>query len=183
MVCQLNSILRPHKCDRKLILYPNIEAMTTVTATAQQLELNILKSKIIELQSALFYTESVSPVKLPTHVISDVEVDGEGRIWFVVPRPVQHIDAFEKEVPAKLDFFKKGKDFFVKIRGVATLLTDAATINSYKGLSADMREKMSDGKSMGIMVKIQDSEMVDNSPKPSQNWLQSSRSHLSSWFF
>lgn len=169
--------------DEKLILYPNIEAMTSATATTQELELNVLKSKIIELQSALFYTESVSPVKLPTHVISDVEVDSEGRIWFVVPRPVQHIDAFEKEVPAKLDFFKKGKDFFVKIRGVASLLTDTATINSYEGLSAEMKEKMSDGKSMGIMVKILDSEFVDNAPKPSQNWLQSSRSHLSSWFF
>ncbi len=157
--------------------------MTTANTTAQEVELNVLKSKITELQSALFYTESVSPVKLPTHVISDVEVDSEGRIWFVVPRPVQHVDAFEKEVPAKLDFFKKGKDFFVKIRGVATLLTDAATINSYEGLSAAMREKMSDGKSMGILVKIQDSECVDNAPKPSQSWIQSSRSHLSSWFF
>jgi general stress protein 26 len=155
--------------------------MTTVTA--QESEMDVLKSKITELQTALFYTESVSPVKLPTHVITDVEVDNEGRIWFAVPRPTMHIDAFEKEVLAKLDFFKKGKDFFVKVKGVATLLTDAAMINSYEGVSADMREKMSDEKSIGIMVKIEDTEFVDNTPKPSQNWLQSSRSHLSSWFF
>jgi general stress protein 26 len=155
--------------------------MTTVTA--QESEMDVLKSKITELQTALFYTESVSPVKLPTHVITDVEVDNEGRIWFAVPRPTMHIDAFEKEVLAKLDFFKKGKDFFVKVKGVATLLTDAATINSYEGVSADMLEKMSDEKSIGIMVKIEDTEFVDNTPKPSQNWLQSSRSHLSSWFF
>ncbi len=155
--------------------------MTTVTA--QETEMNVLKSKITELQTALFYTESVSPVKLPTHVINDVEVDNEGRIWFAVPRPTMHIDAFEKEVLAKLDFFRKGKDFFVKVKGVATLLTDAATINSYEAVSADMREKMSDETSIGIMVKIEDTEFVDNTPKPSQNWLQSSRSHLSSWFF
>jgi general stress protein 26 len=155
--------------------------MTTVTE--QESEMNVLKSKITELQTALFYTESVSPVKLPTHVITDVEVDIEGRIWFAVPRPTMHIDAFEKEVLAKLDFFKKGKDFFVKVKGVATLLTDAATINSYEAVSADMREKMSDEKSIGIMVKIEDTEFVDNTPKPSQNWLQSSRSQLSSWFF
>jgi general stress protein 26 len=155
--------------------------MTTVTA--QESEMNVLKSKITELQTALFYTESVSPVKLPTHVINDVEVDNEGRIWFAVPRPTMHIDAFEKEVLAKLDFFKKGKDFFVKVKGVATLLTDAVTINSYETVSAGMREKMSDEKSIGIMVRIEDTEFVDNTPKPSQNWLQSSRSHLSSWFF
>jgi hypothetical protein len=155
--------------------------MTTVTA--QEQEMNVLTSKITELQTALFYTESVSPIKLPTHVISDVEVDSEGRIWFAVPRPTMHIDAFEREVLAKLDFFKKGKDFFVKVKGVATLLTDAAAINSFEAVSADMREKMSDEKSIGIMVTIEDTEFVDNTPKPSQNWLQSSRSHLSSWFF
>jgi general stress protein 26 len=159
--------------------------MTTATATptAQELEMNVLKSKILELQSALFYTESVSLVKLPTHVISDVEVDAEGRIWFAVPRPAMHIDAFEKEVPAKLDFFRKGKDFFVKVRGTAVLLTDAKTINSYESVSADMRKKMSEEGSMGIMVKIEKTDLVDNSPKSAQSWLQSSRSHLSSWFF
>jgi hypothetical protein len=166
---------------KKLILYPNTKDMTTVTA--QETEMIVLKSKITELQTALFYTESLSPVKLPTHVITDVEVDNEGRIWFAVPRPTMHIDAFEKEVLAKLDFFKKGKDFFVKVKGVATLLTDAVTINSYEAVSAGMREKMSDEKSIGIMVKIEDTQFVDNTPKPSQNWLQSSRSHLSSWFF
>jgi hypothetical protein len=153
---------------------------TTIT---QEVEMNVLKSKIQELRSALFFTETLSPVKLPTHVISDVEVDGEGRIFFVVPRPVQHIDAFDKEIPAKLDFFKKGKDFFVKIRGIATLLTDAETINSYETMSDEMKIKMTEEKSMGIIVKIEDADFVDNTPKPSQNWLQSSRSHLSSWFF
>jgi general stress protein 26 len=153
------------------------------TVTAQQEEMNVLKSKITELQTALFYTESASPIKLPTHVITDVEVDSEGYIWFAVPRPTMHIDAYEKELLAKLDFFQKGKDFFVKVKGVATLLTDAETINSYGTLSDEMKQKMSDEKSIGIMVKIEDKEFVDNTPKPSQNWLQASRTQLSSWFF
>lgn len=155
--------------------------MTSVTA--QQQEINVLKSKITELQTALFYTESVSPIKLPTHVITDVEVDIENRIWFAVPRPAMHIDAYEKEVLAKLDFFKKGKDFFVKVKGVAVLLTDAATVNGFESLSAEMKAKMNDDKSIGIMVRIEDTQFVDNTPKPSQNWLQASRSQLSSWFF
>jgi hypothetical protein len=155
--------------------------MTTVTA--QQEEMNVLKSKITELQTALFYTESVSPIKLPTHVITDVEVDMEGNIWFAVPRPTMHIDAYEKEVLAKLDFFKKGKDFFVKVKGVAVLLTEGATINGFETLSDEMKEKMNDDKSIGIMVKIEDVQFVDNTPKPAQNWLKASRTQLSSWFF
>src|ERR1700743_2694098 len=94
-----------------------MKAMTPDITTETQ----ILKSKIMELQSALFFTESKSIVKLPTHVISDIEMDEEGNIWFVIPKPAMHIEAFEKEIPAKLDFFKKGMDFFVKVRGVAYL--------------------------------------------------------------
>jgi hypothetical protein len=153
------------------------------TATTQELEQGILKSKITELQSALFFTESVSIVKLPTHVISDVEVDTEGNIWFVIPRPVQHIEAFDKEIPAKLDFFKKGLDFFVKVRGIAVLQTNAEEIADNLMMSAEMRERMMDEKVIGVKVIVEESSVVDNTPKPSQNWLQSSRSQLSSWFF
>jgi len=151
------------------------------TATTQELEQGILKSKIMELQSALFFTESLSIVKLPTHVISDVEVDMEGNIWFAIPRPVQHIDAFDKKISAKLDFFKKGQDFFVKVRGTAFLLADADEIAGNPSLSDEMKEKMMN--SIGVKVVVTGYDLVDNRPKPAQNWLKSSTSHLSSWFF
>jgi hypothetical protein len=155
--------------------------MTSATAIETQNE--ILKSKIMELNSALFFTESSSIVKLPTHVISDVELDNEGQVWFVIPTPAMNLEAYDKELPAKLDFFKKGKDFFVKIKGIAFLQTDLKEANANSSLSADMKEKMSDANVILVKVKVLDTEMVDNTPKPSQNWLQASRSQLSSWFF
>jgi len=36
---------------------------------------------------------------------------------------------------------------------------------------------------VAVKVNIKESELVDNTPKPEQNWLESSRAHLSSWFF
>jgi general stress protein 26 len=152
-------------------------------ATTQEQETSLLKSMITELKSALFFTESRSIVKLPTHVISDVELDSEGQIWFVIPKPSMHIEAYEREIPAKLDFFKKGKDFFVKIRGIAYLQADAGAASANAALSAEMRQRMSDETLMTVKVKIDDADLVDNTPKPSQNWLQMSRSQLSSWFF
>jgi hypothetical protein len=169
--------------DKQQLIFTQILRTMTPSTTEQKLEQGILKSKIMDLQSALFFTESVSIVKLPTHVISDVEVDEEGNIWFVIPKPTMHIEAFEKEIPAKLDFFKKGMDFFVKVRGVATLLTETDEIMSDPALSAEMRERMKDTNVIGVKVKVVDSDLVDNTPKPSQSWLQSSRSQLSSWFF
>src|SRR5258707_10410160 len=110
--------------------------------TSQELQAGILKSKISELQSALFFNESNSIVKLPTHVISDVELDNEGQIWFVIPKPAMNLEAYDKEIPTKLDFFKKGKDFFVKVRGIAFLQTDLKEANANSGLSADFKERM-----------------------------------------
>ena len=158
---------------------PNIKTMAY--ATTHEQETGILKSRINELQSALFFTESKSIVKLPTHVINDVQMDSEGQIWFVIPKPAMHLEAYDREIPAKLDFFKKGKDFFVKIRGIAYLQADTAEANA--ALPAEMRQRMSDESLIAVKVKIDDADLVDNSPKPSQNWLQMSRSQLSSWFF
>jgi hypothetical protein len=155
--------------------------MTSVTAQETQNE--ILKSRIMELNSALFFTESSSIVKLPTHVISDVELDNEGQIWFVIPKPAMNLEAYDKEIPTKLDFFKKGKDFFVKVRGIAFLQTDLMEANANTGLSDGMKERMNEAGLIVVKVKVIDTDLVDNTPKPSQNWLQASRSQLSSWFF
>ena len=152
------------------------------TAT-QELQTGLLKSQIMELQSALFFTESSSLVKLPTHIISESEMDAEGQIWFVIPKPAQHIEAFDKEIPAKLDYFKKGKEFFVKITGTAYLITDAAEMENNGSLSAELIAKMNDEQLIAVKVKIQVAELIDNAPKPAKSWFQASRSQLSSWFF
>ena len=153
--------------------------MKTMTSATITTEMQTLKTRIMELQSALFFNESKSIVKLPTHVISDVELDNEGSIWFVIPKPSMHIEAYDKEMPTKLDFFKKGTDFFVKVRGTAFL---QAEING-ETLSAEIRERLTNADVILVKVEVQESELVDNSPKPKQNWLQASRSQLSSWFF
>ena len=162
-------------------MYPKMKNMTF--ANSQELQAGILKSKINELQSALFFNESNSIVKLPTHVVSDVELDSEGQIWFVIPKPPMHIEAYDIETPAKLDFFKKGKDFFVKVRGTAFLQAELDEAKANMELSDEMKTKMSDKGMIAVKIKIQEFDLVDNNPKPSQTWLQASRSQLSSWFF
>jgi len=161
--------------------YSNNETMNT--QTAQETQAQMLKNKMIELQSALFFNDSASIVKLPTHVISEIEIDEEEQIWFVIPKPVQHIDAFDKEIPAKLDFFKKGMDFFVKVSGTAYIITDREEIEYHPTLSAEMKERMKGERVIAVKVRMQDAELIDNSPKPAKNWFQASRSQLSSWFF
>ncbi len=156
---------------------------TMNTQTAQETQAALVKNKMIELQSALFFNESTSIIKLPTHVISEIEIDEEETIWFVIPKPQQHIDAFDKEIAAKLDFFKKGLEFFVKVTGTAVIVTDQEEIDYHPTLSAEMKERLKGERTIAMKVIIQDAQLIDNTPKPQQNWFQASRSQLSSWFF
>jgi general stress protein 26 len=153
---------------------------------AKEQQAGIIRTKIMELQSALFFTESSSLLRLPTHVISNVSIDEEGQIWMAIPRPVQRIEEFEKKIPAKLDFFKKGTAFYVKVTGKAHLVNDINELKNNKALPAEMLAKVEKGKYMAVKVRIQDADLVDNTPPPkggSQNWIRNSRMQLSSWFF
>jgi general stress protein 26 len=157
--------------------------MITQSQSKEQ-QAGIIRSKIMELQSALFFTESASLLRLPTHVISNVEIDAEGQIWMAIPKPAQRIEEFEKEIPAKLDFFKKGTSFYVKVTGKAHLINDLTELKNNSGLSEEMMAKVEKGRYMAVKVRIQEADLVDNTPpKPSQNWMAASRTQLSSWFF
>jgi len=150
---------------------------------AKEQQAGMIRSKIMELQSALFFTESASLLRLPTHVISNVSIDEEGQIWLAIPKPAQRIEEFEKEIPAKLDFFKKGTAFYVKVTGKAHLINDLTELKNNKALPEEMLAKVEKGKYMAVKVCIQDADLVDNTPPPAQSWIRSSRMQLSSWFF
>jgi hypothetical protein len=177
MVCGLFCLKRSQQF---LIFYPKTETMSIQIQATKTQE---LRSKILELQSALFFTDSTSLIKLPTHIISEVEMDEEGMIWFVIPRPSQDIRAFDKEIATRMEFFKKGKEFFVKVSGKASLITEEAEAAEVPGLSETMLAKMADQKLIAVRVEIKESELVDNAAKANRTWLQISRSQLSSWFF
>ena len=154
------------------------------TNQTKDAQAGIIKSKIMELQSALFFTDSASLLRLPTHVISNVSIDEEGHMWFVIPKPIQKIEEFEKEIPAKLDFFKKGTAFYVKVIGKAVLINDPAELKNNTAISDEMKAKLEKGRSLAVRVSIQDADLVDNTPpKPEQSWIKYSRTQLSSWFF
>lgn len=148
------------------------------------LPIKFLKEKIQELQSALFLTDSDSLVKMPTHVISAAEADNDGHIWFIIPKPSQHVTAFEEMFSAKLDFFKKGKGFYLKVQGMASIVADKKEVESVKGISDEMKERLDDEAVVAIRVKIQNADYFENLPKPaSNNWILNGTSHLYNWLF
>src|SRR5438309_1119225 len=90
-----------------------------------------LQERIEEIGSAIFYNLSDSVLKLPTSVITSLKVDEYGFVWFCVQKPTQKLSEFDQEFPVKLDFYKKGKGYFLQVIGRGFVVTDPEELNAY----------------------------------------------------
>jgi general stress protein 26 len=133
----------------------------------QDMSISVLREKIKELENALFMSESNALVSLPTHIVRVSEVDEEGNIWFIIPKPTQVIESFSKEMPAKLDFFKKGSSFFLKISGVASIVWTAKEMKN-ANLSDEFSGSLKNG-NVAVKVKVEFSEHIEKAPKQTPN--------------
>ncbi|HYE53390.1 MAG TPA: pyridoxamine 5'-phosphate oxidase family protein [Chitinophagaceae bacterium] len=104
-------------------------------------QLNFLREKIQELRTALFFNTSNAVLRLPTCIINTLKVDEAGQIWFFVNRPEQYLHEFDREFPARLDYFCKGKRFFLNITGKAYIITDPEELNEIISVSEDDKQK------------------------------------------
>jgi hypothetical protein len=95
--------------------------MRKTASKNNSLPLPDLQEKISQLGTALFFPETKAVLKFPVHVITVDRIDEQGFLVFRIPHPGQSLQEFEQEFPVKLDFYKKGSDFFVKIDGKARI--------------------------------------------------------------
>jgi len=130
-------------------------------------------------QSALFFPENESILRMPVHVINSAQADDNGQIWFVLSRPSQEINEFDREFPAKLDFFKKGKNFYIKIQGKASIVSDAKA--NEQDMPEQIRQQLENQRLMAIRVQVQNADYFENVPKPTSGWLQNSTSQFMNW--
>jgi general stress protein 26 len=145
----------------------------------QDMSISVLREKIQELGNALFMSESNALISLPTHVVRVSEVDEEGNIWFIIPKPTQVIESFSKEMPAKLDFFKKGSSFFMKISGVASIVWTANEMKE-KNLSNEFTASLMKG-NVAVKVKVELSEYIKKAPKATSNPLLHVGAQVYNW--
>lgn len=100
-----------------------------------------MREKINEIGSALFFSQNNSVLKLPATVVTALDVDEVGHVWFFVHRPMQSLQEFDREFPARLDFYRKGMRYFLQVAGRASIVTDPEEINQLEGLPEDTRLK------------------------------------------
>jgi general stress protein 26 len=145
----------------------------------QDMSVKFLREKVMELENALFMSESNSLVSLPTHIVRVSEVDEEGNIWFIIPKPTQIVESFSKEMSAKLDFFKKGIEFFLKISGTATIVWSKKEMKE-ANLSNEFNAFLNKG-NVAVKVKVELSEYIEKTPKTSSNPIKNVGAQVYNW--
>jgi general stress protein 26 len=128
------------------------------------LPITFIEEKIKELENALFFSMSDAVLKIPACVVKVLQTDELGQIWFVIPKPPQFIHAFDKTFPVKLDFFRKGKEYYIKVFGKAHLVNDPEEINSVECLNEHIKQRARNSETVLVKVKINRAEYVETSP-------------------
>ncbi|MDQ6608456.1 MAG: hypothetical protein M3Y85_01390 [Bacteroidota bacterium] len=149
-----------------------------MTSTQQ---LSFLQEKIEEIGSAIFYNLSDSVLKLPTSIVSSLQVDEYGFVWFSMQKPKQNLSEFDQEFPVKLDFYKKGKDYFLQVVGKGFLVADPEEMYNLVTLPEDIKE-LANNTIVLVKVKIQKAEYYETRTTHNTSWWQQALSHITAWF-
>ena len=142
-------------------------------------DLEFLQEKIQDLRSALFFSQNTSLLRISTTIVSILKTDEFGQVWFFVPRPSQALHEFDREFPARLQFFRKGRRFYLHITGKAYIVNDPEEINSL--FYEDIRESASDHLVL-IRVRMLKADYFESLPDTHGGWWRDLKKQLYSWF-
>src|SRR5215213_6940401 len=145
-------------------------------ATNQQL--SFLQDKIQEIGSAIFFNLSDSVLKLPTSIVSTLKVDDYGFVWFFMPKPKQNLREFDNEFPVRLDFFKKGKSYFLQVTGKGRVVTDPEEMNA--DVPEDAKQFQLNDMVL-VKVKMTKAEYYETRTARA-SWWQTAISAFTTWF-
>jgi len=113
--------------------------------------LHFIAEKIEEIKVAIFYCHSTSPLKINNTIINTFKVDDLGNITFFINRPSQLISQFDREFPVGLNYFKKGKNYFMNVFGKARFIHDPEELAYQSDLTA---EEINTALTTHVLVKV-----------------------------
>ena len=146
-------------------------------------QLQFLREKIQEIGSAIFFNLSDSVLKLPTSIVTTLQVDDYGFVWFLVQKPKQYLREFETEFPARLDFFKKGINCFLQVSGKAWVVSDPEEMNALESLPETVKELAAgEGDMVLVKVKMLRAEYHETQTRvPNSRW-HNAVTNMFTWF-
>ncbi len=147
-----------------------------------QTDLRFLREKIQELRHAIFFSQNTSLLRMATTIVTLSKMDELGQLWFFVPRPQQALHEFDREFPVRLEFFKKGRQFFLHVAGKAFIVTDPEEMNGL--VHDDIREQAADHLVL-IKVRMLKEEYFETPAEGARpvKWWRDMRNQVHEWLF
>ena len=146
----------------------------------KELPVQFIREKIQELQTALVFPETNAIVKVPNYVISAAQTDELGNIWFTIGRPALYMEQDEWQFPCRMDFFKKGIGYHMKVYGNASIISHFNEV-SCPGMPASLQQHMEDKLEVVIKVELRYADYFELQTIQPENTVQDSSLHLGSW--
>jgi hypothetical protein len=125
----------------------------------------VLRDRVLELQTALFYDLSESVLRLPPTVVQTLDVDEADQLWFVMSRPVQQVSEFDTSFPVQLNYFRKNAPYSLNLLGRGYMVHDPEERCNWSLLHPELGSI--DVSSILIKVKITRAEMQEWELEPS----------------
>lgn len=144
--------------------------------------ISFLQDKIQGIGSALFYNLSSGVLKFPTTIVTILKVDEMANIWFFANRPEQHLVEFDREFPAHLQLYRKGKGYYLQITGKAFIINDPEELNALIGLPEEVKAKAFQEMVL-IKVKIGSAKYFENPAPLAGNTLKVWWNRFYNWLF
>jgi hypothetical protein len=116
------------------------------------IHLGFLRDRIHEIGSALFFNTGNAAFKWPATIISALKVDDHRNILFFLHKPDLFMEEGDKKFPARLDFYRKGKPFFLQVSGKASVITDEQEINELVDMAPEIKAQ---ALARVMLVKVQ----------------------------
>lgn len=142
--------------------------------------LQFISEKIADLQTAVMYSMSNSLIKVPNDIVTVVKVDEEGQLWFLSHLPPQSLKECEQSFPARLKFFRKGRNFFVEVSGKATIVSKIPLAAHFDTYTDSVRKSQ---KAVLIKMTMSNVEYVEPQAQRAKPKWQELAQKIYSWMF
>lgn len=86
--------------------------------------MQFISEKVNQIKIALFKSDINSELLLPNNIIDVLQVDDEGHIWFYTSCNGRYARNISKSFFASLDFYKKGSECRLHLKGQACIIED-----------------------------------------------------------
>jgi general stress protein 26 len=146
------------------------------------LQPSVASKKVMELRSALFFNTSTSVLKIQNRVINALYADEIGQVWFCIPPPFTSVHEVDREFSANLDFFKKEKEFYLKITGKTFIVNDPEELNHLSGISPVIKQSIRKGECILLKLQIKDAVYFERQSCQRVNHFEELKNLLHKWF-